>query len=270
MSGRILPGKLLPLVPALLVATLAACGDAQQTASPAASDAAVAPAAQPAATAAQPAAQPAVSATSPAVNTPPQSAQSKPGLDMSLRTNELLNPDDTSIVFLFQDLAGLTPQFDQWVEKDNRVRNGDPRERAALRETVKAELQAASAAVSDIGLLRLSLQSASLSKYDPTYGEFIIGALAPSSVIEYKAFDQKINLKFANGRNAQLWKVSPEEGQAIDDRVASSGNPKLEVLVQIKSVVPAPGGGSIMADVVEYELRDSRDDTTIGRVKVAQ
>lgn len=189
---------------------------------------------------------------------------------MTGRTGELLNPEDTSIVFLYQDLAGLTPQFDQWVEKDNRVRSSDPRERAALRETVKAELQAASAAVSDIGLLRLSLNSANLSKYDPTYGEFIIGALAPSSVIEYKAFDQKISLKFANGRTAQLWKVSPEEGQAIDDRVASSRNPQLEVLVQIKSVVPGPGGGSIMADVVEYELRDSRDDTTIGRVKVPQ
>ena len=261
-----MPGKLLPVVPMLIVATLAACGDAQQTASPAASTPAAAPAAQPAATVAEPA----VPATSPAVSPPPPPAKPKPGLDMTGRTNELLNPDDASIVFLFQDLAGLTPQFDQWVEKDSRVNLSDPRERAALRETVKAELQAASAAVSDIGLLRLSLQSASLSKYDPTYGEFIIGALAPSSVIEYKAFDQKINLKFANGRSAQLWKVTPEEGQAIDDRIASSGNPKLEVLVQIKSVVPAPGGGSIMADVVEYELRDSRDDTTIGRVKVPQ
>lgn len=261
MSARSLPGR---LVPWLIVATVAACGDSQPPAQPAATPLAAEPAPV---TAAAP--QP---ATSPAVSPLPAQVQAKPkpGLDMSGRTNELLNPDDTSMVFLYQDLAGLTPRFDQWVEKDYRVRSSDPRERAALRETVKAELEAAAAAVGDVGLLRLSLQSASLSKYDPTYGEFVVGALSPSSVIEYKAFDQKVNLKFANGRTAQLWKVSPEQGQEIDDRVASSRNPKLEVLVQIKSVVPAPGGGSIMADVVEFELRDSGDDTTIGRVKVPQ
>lgn len=256
MSGQSLLRKLGAV---LLAMVINACGDSQQAVVP---EAAAAP--QPAVESPVPVAQPATS--SPVQQKP----KARPGLDTSARTVELLNPDDSTMVFLYQNLAGLTPQFAQWVELDNRVRYGDPRDRAALRETIKAELEAAAASVEEAGLLRLSLQNANLSKYDPTYGEFVVGALSPGSVIEYEAFGQKVNLKFANGRTAQIWKVSPEQGQEIDDRMANSRIAKLDVLLQIRSVVPGPGGGSIMADVVEFELRDNRDDTIIGRVKVSQ
>lgn len=256
MNSLSLPARL----GAVLVAAIcAACSDSQQAA---------APAPQPTVETAAPASAPPPPPAATAAVQKPSKAPAAP--DLSARTVELQNPDDASMVFLYQDIAGLTPQFDQWVELDNRVRSGDPRDRAALRETVRAELEAAANAVNDVGLIRLSLHSADLSHYDPTYGEFVVGALAPSSVIEYKAFGQKVNLKFANGRTAQIWKVPPEQGQAIDDRLSNYNKAKLDVLVQVRSVVPGPGGGSIMADVIEYELRDARDDSTIGRVNIPQ
>lgn len=249
MSGRTLPGRLTPLLVVIAITALSACGDAQQ---PAISES-VKP------------------ATSPVVDSPEKvTVTPRAGLDLNGRTEVLMNPDDTSIVFLYQDLSSLTPPIEQWVEVDNRVRSSDPRDRAAMRQTIKSELEAAASSVGDVGQIRLSLQNANLSHYDSTYGEFIVGALSPGSVIEYNAFGRKVNLKFANGRTAQIWKVTPEQGQEIDDRLTNFQNVRLDVLMQIKSVMPGRGGGSIMVDVVEYELRDGRDDTTIGRIKIPQ
>lgn len=248
----------------LALALVSACGDSQQApetpaAAPATGTAAGTAAKTPASPPAQPAAKPAA-----------LSAAATAGPDLAARSVELLNPDDATVVLLYYDLAGMQPPLEQWVEQDNRVRLGDPRDRAAQRELVRAELEAAAAAVREVGLIRLSLQSASLSRYDPNYGEFIVGALSPGSVIEYKAFGQNVAIKFANGRTAQIWKVPPEEGQAIDDRLGGRGFAvKLDTLLEIKSVVPRPGGGSIMTDITEYELRDSQDNSTIGRISVS-
>ena len=45
-------------------------------------------------------------------------------------------------------------------------------------------------------------------------------------------------------------------------------NVDLDVLLTIKSVVPGPAGGTITADVVEYEMRETRGGTTIARIQV--
>jgi hypothetical protein len=244
----------------LAFASINACGDSQQATAPAPP--------KPAAATATIAAAPATAVAQPAA---PAAKKSPGGLDMSNRTEELLNPDEATVVFLYQDLAGLTPPLDQWVELDNRVRMGDPRDRAAQREVIKAELAAAAASVQQIGLIRLSLQSANLSHYDPNYGEFLVRALSPGSVVDFTAFGQKVSIKFANGRTAQIWKVPPEQGQAIEDKLGQyNSNVKLDALLQIRSVVPGPGGGSIMTDILEYELRDGRDDSTIGRIKIQE
>jgi hypothetical protein len=43
---------------------------------------------------------------------------------------------------------------------------------------------------------------------------------------------------------------------------------ELDVLLAIKSVVPGPASGTITADVVEYELRETRGGTTLARVQM--
>ena len=42
------------------------------------------------------------------------------------RTGELINPENSTMVFLYYDLAGLTPPIDNWVEQDNRVQFAQP------------------------------------------------------------------------------------------------------------------------------------------------
>ena len=174
------------------------------------------------------------------------------------------------MVFLYYDLAGLPLPIDQWVEDDSRVKYGPAIDKPAKRVAVKAELEAGAAAVRGTGRIRLSLNSANLSDYDPTYGEFTVRALAPSSVVDFSALGQKVTLKFGNGRTAQTWRVPPAEAQAIRDRLSMGTNVDLDVLMTIKSVVPGPGGGTITADVVEYEMRETRGGTTIARVQVGQ
>jgi hypothetical protein len=186
------------------------------------------------------------------------------------RKGELLNPDDSTIVFLYYDLSGMKPPIADWVEQDNRVQFAPGLDKAARRDAVKKELEAAAAAVRGMGALRLSM-NANLSEYDPTYSEFQVRALAPSSVVTYSALGQKVSLNFRNGRTAQIWRVPAAEAQTIRDKLGSYGsNVGLDVLLRIAEVQPGPGGGTIVTDVLEYEMREQRSGMTIARVQVAQ
>jgi hypothetical protein len=185
------------------------------------------------------------------------------------RTAELVNPNDDTMVLLYYDLAGIRPPFDQWVEADTRVHMAPALEKAALRNAVRAELESAAAGVRNVGFLRIST-NANLSDYDPTYGEFSVRAVAPSSTLEFKALRHNVSLRFSNGRVAQIWRVTPAEAQLIRDKVGRYGSVQLDALLRIASVQPGPAGGTIMTEVIEYEMRDAQRGQMIGRVQVVQ
>lgn len=184
------------------------------------------------------------------------------------RTGELLNPDDSAVVMLYFDLTGISPPIATWVEEDSRVKFAAAPDKATKRVAVRAELEAAASGVRDIGLIRLTM-NADLSEYDPSYEEFTVRALAPSSVVTFKAFGQKVSLRFANGNDAQVWRVPRAESQAIRDRMVYN-NASLDALLKIVSVQPGPAGGTIVTHVMEYELRDNRSGTAIARVRIDQ
>lgn len=257
--------RTLPIIGLTLL--VAACGSTDQPApaagtEPATGVPAPAPAAgsaPDAATLSAPAAAPSSSVTGP-VTTPAT------GLDG--RTGELVNPDNNAMVFLYYDLAGITPPIDRWVEDDSRVKFVPAIDKPAQRIAVRSELEAGLAAVKGAGVIRLSLNSANLSDYDPTYGEFTVRALSPSSVVSFDALGQKVALRFGNGKTAQIWRVPAADAQAIRDKIPLGTNVELDVLLTIKSVVPGPAGGTITADVVEYELRETRGGTTLARIQM--
>jgi hypothetical protein len=185
------------------------------------------------------------------------------------RSAELVNPDNSTMVFLYYDLAGITPPIERWVEDDSRVKFAPAFDKAALRNTIRAELESATAAVRGVGYIRLSMH-ANLSDYDPTYGEFSVRALAPSSMVSFDAMGQHVSLKFGNGRTAQIWRVPQSQAQAIRDKIGHFGNVSLDALLRITAVQPGPGGGTITTGVVEYEMRETRSGLTIGRVQIVQ
>jgi hypothetical protein len=183
------------------------------------------------------------------------------------RTGELVNPEPSTMVLLYYDMSGIAPPIERWVEADARVAYVKPIEKPAARELVRSELQAAAAAVRGVGVLRLTMQ-ANLSDYDPSYGEFTVRALAPSSVVSFDAFQQKVELRFGNGLEAQTWKVAPEDSQLLRDTIGQVGAVSVDALLVITGVQPAPGGGTFTADVVEYELREDRSGQVLARVRV--
>jgi hypothetical protein len=185
------------------------------------------------------------------------------------RTGELINPDGSTMVLLYYDLAGIAPPVEQWFEDDMRVRLAPAAQKPAARDLVRNELAAGSRGVHEVGVLRLSLQ-ANLSEYDATYGEFTVRALAPSSVVEFKAFGHRVGLKFGNARTAQTWKVPAAQAQGVRDRIGFSSDVSIDALLRIRDVHAAPEGGTITADIVEYELRENRGGTLLGRVQLAQ
>jgi hypothetical protein len=204
---------------------------------------------------------------------PPAATGDSSPTGMNGRTGELQNPDNNVMVLLYYDLAGIKPPVDQWVEKDFRLVMAQAIDKAALRQTIRAEIEAGMASVRNVGLIRITLGNANLSDYDPTYGEFTIRALSPSSEIPFSAFDRKVVIRFANGRTAQIWKVPAAEVQAIRDKVGYSGggypNVEIDLLLRIKSAVSSPGDGVIMTDILEYEMRNSRGGDIIHRAQVA-
>ena len=188
-----------------------------------------------------------------------------PGLEG--RDGELINPDSSTVVLLYYDLAGIAPPIRQWLDDDMRVRMAPASEKPATRDLVRRELEAGVAGVHAIGTIRLSMH-ANLSDYDATYQEFTVRALAPSSVVEFKAFGQDVGLKFGNARAAQTWRVPSAEAQAVRDRIGYPSDVSVDALLQIRDVHAAPEGGTITANVIEYELRENRGGTLLGRVQL--
>src|SRR6185312_4784484 len=183
-------------------------------------------------------------------------------------TRELVNPDANTVVFLYYELAHLPLPIDTWVEEDSRVRYAPAPEKAPHRVSVRAELQSAAASVKNVGALRLTM-NANLSDYDPSYGEFTVRALSPSSVVGFDALGQKVQVNFKNGRTAQIWRVPQAEAQGIRDKIGYSSNVEMDVLLRIVDVLPGPGGGTIVTEVVEYDLRETQRGVALARVQPA-
>ncbi len=183
------------------------------------------------------------------------------------RSGELTNPDNQTMVFLYYDLAGIAPPIDQWVEQDNRVNYARGADKAAQRATARAAFEAGMASVRGVGVIHLTA-NANLSEYDPTYGEFTVGALAPGSAYTFQALGQKVEVTFDNGLTAQSWSVPKEQAQAIVDKI---GRDRLTVdtTLKIDKVLPRPDGGTIVSRIVSWNLRNARDGTTVARVQVA-
>lgn len=187
---------------------------------------------------------------------------------LAARSGELTNPDNPTMVFLYYDLAGIAPPIDQWVEKDGRVAYARGPDKAAQRAAVKAELQAGMAAVRGVGVINLTT-NANLSAYDPTYGEFTVGALSPGSAFTFQALGQNVTMKFDNGLKAQSWSVPKDQAQAITDKIGND-NVMLDTALKVDKVLPGPGGGTIVTRIVSWNLRDTRDGTTVGRMQVPE
>jgi len=182
------------------------------------------------------------------------------------RTGELVNPDEITMVLLYHELAGVPAPLDQWVENDNRVTFAAGPDKAARREQVRAELAAALAAVRGTGYIRLTLND-HLSDYDPGYGEFTLRALAPSSTVSFRALQQEVALGFGNGRDAQTWAVPAAQAQVIQDSFRYGRDVVLDLLLKITAAQPATRGGTIITDVLEYEIRTQQGNKLLGRVK---
>jgi hypothetical protein len=196
------------------------------------------------------------------------SAPTATGDTASRSGRELVNPDANTVVLLYYQLAHLPLPIDNWVEDDNRVKFAPAPDKAARRESVRAELTAAAASVQGgVGAIRLTM-NANLSEYDPSYGEFTVRALSPSSVVNFDALGQKVQLSFTNGRTAQIWHVPPADAQSIRDKITYTGNVEIDVLLRIADVLPGPGGGTITTDVVEYELRETQRGALLARVQL--
>lgn len=184
------------------------------------------------------------------------------------RTGELVNPDESTMVFLYHELAGIPAPLPQWVGNDNRVTFAPGPEKAARREQVLAEIQGGLAAVRNIGFIRLTLND-QLSDYDATYGEFTLRALAPSSTVAFRALQQEITLRFGNGRTAQIWALPAAKAQVVQDSFGYGRAVVLDLLLKVTAVQPATGGGAIVADVLEYEIRTQQGNKLLGRVQPA-
>jgi hypothetical protein len=195
------------------------------------------------------------SATTPAV-----------GGGLAGRTGELTDPDNLTMVFLYYDLAGIAPPIDQWVEEDNRVNYARGADKAALRKTVRSEFDAGLAAVHGVGVIHLTA-NADLSPYDPTYGEFTVGALSPGAAYTFKAQGQTVSLKFDNGLAAQSWSVPKEQAQAITDKIGND-TLTLDATLKIRKTFPGSRGGTIVAHVVSWNLRDAGNGATLARAQV--
>lgn len=195
----------------------------------------------------------------------PPLATGAPTANLAGRTREVGNPDDFTMVLLSYSLSGATPPIDKWIEGDTSVRFAQPIDREAARNALRQKIDAGLAAARDIGLIRLTMD-ADLSDFDPSYNEYTIRALAPSSMVTFRTFDEQVSVTFNNAEQAQRWSIDPRQAQLIRDKVQYGSGATIEMLLRISGSTPNGGAGTITTTVLSYELRSHRDGTTLARV----
>jgi hypothetical protein len=179
-------------------------------------------------------------------------APAAPSPPLAKRTGALTNPEDTAMVMLYHDLAGLPAPISRWVEADSRLQFTPGAQKAAMREQITREFESARDAVRSVGILRITLADAQLSDYDPGYGEYTLRALSPSSTIIYKTLGTEVTLKFDNARVAQLWRVPPDEARRVADTLGTYGRAALDLTLAVTGVIPGTAGGTLTTRIVEY------------------
>lgn len=251
-----------------ILALATACGGGDESNEGATSDASAGSAAA-AADAPKGGGEPAAMAADAAAAASGAGGEAAPRPGIGGRTGELLNPAAETVVMLYHDLAKVAFPFDRVVAEDSRVSMAKAIDKQAQRDAVRAELEAGLASVSGVGSLRISM-GANLSDYDPSYSEFTVRALAPSSVVTFDGYREHVELRFSNGLEAQTWKVPAAEAQLVRDKVGQFQGASVDVLLRITGVQPqAGGGGSIQTEIVEYELRADPSGERLARVRVA-
>lgn len=189
------------------------------------------------------------------------------GASLAGRTRELSNPDDFAMVLLYYSLSGTPAPIDKWVEADMDVRIAKPIDKEVARQAARRKIEAGLAAAKDVGTLRLTMD-AGLSEFDPTYNEFTIRTLSPSSSATFRSFDEQVSVKFDNGDKAQRWSVDPKDARSINDRVQYGSSATIEMVLKITGSTPTASGGTITTNVLSYEIKSRRDGTTLVRKTV--
>ncbi len=252
-----------------ILALATACGGGDESNEGATSDASAGASADAAADAPKGGGEPAAMAAPAAAAASDAGGEAAPRPGIGGRTGELVNPAAETVVMLYHDLAKVAFPFDRVVAEDSRVSMAKAIDKQAQRDAVRAELEAGLASVGGVGSLRISM-GANLSDYDPSYSEFTVRALAPSSVVTFDGYREHVELRFSNGLEAQTWKVPAAEAQLVRDKVGQFQGASVDVLLRITGVQPqAGGGGSIQTEIVEYELRADPSGEGLARVRVA-
>lgn len=184
-------------------------------------------------------------------------AQSATSRTAPARRRTVTNPSAGEIVMLHHSLAGTRPPIERWVEESYRLIRAPAPDKAQVRADLRAELEALAASVHDIGRLRISLRDAGLSTYDPTYGEFTIGALSAGSTIPFEEYGQTVGIRLDNAHEAQFWKISPEQAREVLDKLGQYPSTSIDLVLDVIGAVPGPKGGTITARITEYEIHNN-------------
>jgi hypothetical protein len=195
----------------------------------------------------------------------PAATESASAASLAGRTRTLSNPDDFTMVLLYYSLSGAKPSVDKWIEDDATVRYAPPADRDGARKALRQKIEAGLAAAHDVGLVRLTMD-ANLSDFDPSYNEYTIRAISPSSVVYFKSFGEQVSVKFDNAEKAQRWSIDPKEAQSIRDRVQYGSGATIELLARITGTTPDASAGTINTTIISYELKAHRDGSTLARV----
>lgn len=174
------------------------------------------------------------------------------------RTRTVINPSAAEIVLLYHSLAGTRPPIERWIERSHRLTGANAPDKGQIRADMRAELESLAIAAASIARLRISLRDAGLSSYDPAYGEFTIAAMAPGSSIPFEEYGQKVDIRLDNAHIAQIWKIEPDRALEVQDKLGPYPRASIDVVLDLVDAVPVPGGGSITARIVEYEIQDAR------------
>lgn len=239
---------------ALTAVSLAGCGPRHDSAPPVAASgtASAAASAQPLSGAA---------ATSTANAAPATNAPLRPAGATSV------GPDAQSVALILFSITGQMPPLKEWADADAARTTSDEFARDKKAADLLAAYQAKSKAAALVGHITIPVD-ANVSEYDPANGEFYVDAFGAGKYIQYFYAQGTYKIDFANGDQAEHWKVSPDQAADILKRNHNSHSVQLEVSADVIGADADSNGGTIHTVITRFKILGVGGEAKLGDVTV--
>lgn len=179
------------------------------------------------------------------------------------------NPDPSAVLLLQYKYAGVAPPYELLAQSDSTVTSADEFHKQGAIKQAEAGLREKAASLDAVKTLVVNTES-SFSEYDAQNQEYDLDINDGTFLSYNNVFGKNVQIQFANGTAAQLWKISSKDAEDVLRRNHGSRNVTLVLTLSLLASTPSVDNEAAVlnAKIVHYDILSSIENAKLGHVVV--